>query len=391
MDGRRKGENLIKEVENFLLYYQPKIDTKTNTVKSCEALIRLKVDGKIIPPNFFIPQAERDGSIEDIDRWVFERVAQDSRYISMKSQENIAISFNVSGRHLSNGHLISDLEKTFVFEKLFNSSFTVELTETALIKHKETALKTLEQIKEMGFKLAIDDFGTAYASLSYLKDFPIDTLKIDKIFIDEIHENNKVLCIVDSLIYLSEKLNLKTVAEGVEKLEQAEILYKKGCDEIQGYYYSKPLPLNDFITFVNAVNKTKKSAKFILWGDKYSTGSYALDANNMILAGILNNIYEILKDPVQRKKDHILHYTEFVEKYLEASYNSTASYLKRCNYRDQVTHLERFREIKNKLEQFKNNISEVNERNLYNLFNILKEYFEITIEEDREIVSGCFE
>ena len=243
----------------------------------------------------------------------------------------------------------------------------------------------------MGFRLAIDDFGTAYASLSYLKDFPVDTLKIDKTFIDEIDKNNRVLYIVDGLIYLSRKLNLKTVAEGVEELEQAEILYKEGCDEIQGYYYSKPLPLDDFITFVNAVNKTKEGAKFILWGDKYSTGSYALDANNMILARILNNIYETLKDPVERKKDYVLHYTEFIEKYLETSYKTTASYLKRCNYRDQVTHLERFEKIKEKLDQLKNNISDVNERNLYNLFGVLKEYFEYTIEEDKKIVSNCFE
>ena len=385
------GKNVSSiDSKNFVLYYQPKIDTKTNKVKSCEALIRLKVDGKIIPPSLFIPQAEKDGSIVDIDRWVFERVAQDSRYISMKSHEDINISFNVSGRHLSNGYLVSNLERVFSFKELFNSSFTVELTETSLIENKGKALKTIEQIKEMGFKLAIDDFGTAYASLSYLKDFPVDTLKIDKTFIDEIHKNNKVLYIVDGLIYLSRRLNLKTVAEGVEELEQVEILYKEGCDEIQGYYYSKPLPLDDFITFVNAVNKTKKGAKFILWGDKYSTGSYALDANNMILARILNNIYETLKDPVQRKKDYILHYTEFVEKYLEASYNSIASYLKRCNYRDQVTPLERFMEIKERLEQFKNNISDVNERNLYNLFNILKEYFEYVVEEDKKIVANCF-
>lgn len=285
---------------------------------------------------------------------------------------------------------MSNLEKLSSFKDLFSSPFTLELTETALIENKGKALKTIEQIKEMGFKLAIDDFGTAYASLSYLKDFPVDTLKIDKTFIDEIHKNNKVLYIVDGLIYLSRRLNLKTVAEGVEELEQVEILYKEGCDEIQGYYYSKPLLLDDFITFVNAVNKTKKGAKFILWGDKYSTGSYALDANNMVLARIINNIYETLKDPAERKKDYILHYTELIERYLETSYKTLECFIKRCNYRDQVTLLERFTEIKERLEQFKNNISDINERNLYNLFNILKEYFEYVVEEDKKIVANCF-
>ena len=120
--------------KNFVLYYQPKIDTKTNKVKSCEALIRLKAGKKIVSPKLFIPQAEKDGSIVYIDRWVFERVAHDSRYISMKSHEDINISFNVSGRHLSNGDLVSNLERVFSFKELFNSSFTVELTETSLMK-----------------------------------------------------------------------------------------------------------------------------------------------------------------------------------------------------------------------------------------------------------------
>ena len=383
--------NLSRAIEdrNFVLYYQPKIDIKTNKVKSCEALIRLETDGKIIPPNLFIPQAEKDGNIVDIDKWVFERVAHDARYISMKSQENISISFNVSGRHLSNGDLVPNLEKTFYFKKLFNSSFTVELTETTLIENKEKALKTLEQIKEMGFKLAIDDFGTAYASLSYLKDFPIDTLKIDKIFIDEINKNNKVLYIVDGLIYLSQKLNLKTVAEGVEELEQAEILYKKGCDEIQGYYYSKPLPLDDFILFINAINETNKEGKFILWGEKYSTGSYALDASNMVLAKMLNAIYEILKDPSNRKKDYSSHYIEFFEKYLESSFKTLGLYLKRHNCNLQDAYIEKFEYAKKTLKQFENNISKINERNLYNLFSILKEYFEYAIEKDKKIVAKC--
>lgn len=383
--------DIKKALENneFILYYQPKVDIQKNQITSAEALIRLKKDNKIYPPSFFIPHAEKSGEIVDIDKWVMKKVVNDSREIFVKSHQVINISFNLSGISFKNKNLINNLEKVFKFSKDFNSEFEIEITETALIDDVKRAKKNLEKLKEIGFTLSIDDFGIGYGSLTYLKEFPIDVLKIDKSFIDDMLKDKKVEYIVESLIYLSNKLNLTSIAEGVEDIDQVDLLKKLNCNKIQGYFYSKPLPLEKFLILIDSFNEKDKKTKFIRYTDeKYSVGDYAFDSQHFILVNLLNKLFDVLKDKEKRKFFPLNYFTDILDEFLKFHFDLEEKYMKKHNYPHIHEHLkehQKFLEVYNKL---KNNLTQTNERNLFNLFNLLKEWFlkhEMT--EDKKLVN----
>ena len=160
------------EKDLFKLYYQPKINLHTNRVESAEALIRIEDNGKLIMPSEFISDAEKSGDIIEIDKWVFNRLIEDARYISMMSQENFNISFNMSASHFQQACLVENLEDIFNFTSDFISKFEIELTEYAIVDNIKEAISKMKILKEKGFNIAIDDFGTGYSSFLYLKDFP---------------------------------------------------------------------------------------------------------------------------------------------------------------------------------------------------------------------------
>ena len=369
---------LIKRaIENdlFTLYYQPKIDIRTNKVKSAEALIRIEDEGKVIYPSEFIEDAEKSGDIIEIDRWVFKRLIDDSRYISMMSEEGLNISFNVSSTHFKEPYFLEDLENIFNFTTDFLSKFEIELTEYALIDDIEDAVLKMNKLKDKGFKLAIDDFGKGYSSLFTLKDFPVDTIKIDKAFIDGIQKDKKSLNIIESIIFLAKKLELNIVAEGVETVEQVTWLYENGCDEIQGYYYSKPLPIDRFVKFVKAVNKIKEKNSFIVWSQKYSINNYALDTHHMIIASLLNKIYEELKDKKMTKKTDVEEYLLLLYRYMDIHFKAEEQYMRDVGYEDIESHIKTHQEFRELLDKFSKNLSASTKKNSYDLFIILKEWF----------------
>jgi len=371
----------------FILFYQPKIDIQNNKITGAEALIRLKKDNKIYPPSYFIPQAEKSGEIIEIDKWVMKRVINDSREIFVKSNQEIQIAFNLSAKSFESSNLIENLEKMFHYSKDFNAKFELEITETALIDDIQKAKELLERLKEIGFTLSIDDFGVGYGCLTYLKEFPMDVLKIDKSFIDEITTNKKVEYIVESLIYLTNKLNLISIAEGVESVEQVNILKKLKCDKIQGYFYSKPLPLKEFLVLIESFNKPDKSAQFIRYSDKYSVGDYAFDSQHMILINLLNKLFAVLKNKEKRKDYSLNYFTDILDEYLKFHFKLEERFMKKYKYPETERHLKehyKFLEIYNNL---KNHLTDMNERNLYNLFNLLKEWFlNHEINEDKRLI-----
>lgn len=370
----------------FTLYYQPKIDIRTNKVKSAEALIRIEEKGKIIYPSDFIEDAEKSGDIIEIDRWVFNRLVDDSRYISMMSEEGLNISFNVSSAHFKEPYFLENLENIFNFTTDFLSKFEIELTEYALIDDAKDAVSKMNKLKEKGFKIAIDDFGKGYSSLFSLKDFPIDTLKIDKAFIDGIKNDKKSLKILESIIYLAKKLDLNIIAEGVETTEQVTWLYENDCDEIQGYYYSKPLPIDKFVKFVKAVNKIEDKNSFIVWSQKYSINNYALDTHHMIIASLLNRLYEELKDKEMVKKTEVEGYLLLLYRYIDIHFQAEEQYMRDIGYEDMESHIKTHQEFKELLDKFSQNLSASTKKNSYDLFVILKEWFlshEIT--KDKEL------
>lgn len=238
-----KGLRLALEKNELEIYYQPQIDIINNKVKGFEALLRWESPelGKISPVEF-IPIAEQSGLIIPMGEWIIKTVYLQNNAWKNKGYIYDTIAINLSSIQLENDKFEETL-KNLIAETNVNPRFVeLEITESILLKDFEKSVKLLTVIRDLGINIALDDFGTGYSSLSYLKELPINTLKIDKSFIDNIVTNEREEAIVDGIIQLAQKIGLDVIAEGVETKEQIQVLKNIGCNQIQGYYYSKPLP-----------------------------------------------------------------------------------------------------------------------------------------------------
>ena len=251
-------ENIMEEAiknKEFEVYYQPQISTKTEKIEGAEALVRWKKDGKMISPSEFIPIFEKNYFIIKLDEYVYKRVCENIQEMKKQLKEIPKISVNISKESLAEKNF---LEKYMNITKQYDispSNLEIEITERTTVDNNIDMKEILEKIKEKGFSIAIDDFGTGYSSLNMLEMLPIDMIKIDKSFIDRIGEKNETINLLEIILLISKKLNLKTVAEGVEKREQVEYLKKENCDFIQGYFYAKPL---DFDALKNYIKENKQ-------------------------------------------------------------------------------------------------------------------------------------
>ncbi len=246
-------QELAEALKNneFEVYYQPQIDLKTNTILGAEALIRWnhKTLGVISPENF-IPYAEESKLIIPIGEFVLKKACKFIKKLNdLQILDNGIVAVNISNIQIKYSQLLKSIVKVLEDSKLSPENLEIELTESYIMEDVEESLLVLENLKNLGIKLAVDDFGTGYSSLNYLKLFPIDKLKIDKSFIKGLPSNKKDIAIARTIIALGNGLGMKTIAEGVEKEEQKEFLKKEGCDEIQGWLYSKALKEDDFISF----------------------------------------------------------------------------------------------------------------------------------------------
>ncbi len=239
----------------FFLNYQPKINTKTMEVEGVEALIRWHhpILG-LIPPNDFISLAEEIGLIRQIGEWVIREAGAQLQRWRQEGIGNIKIAINLSVVELLNPLFLQTLKKNIAEISLDPNQFELEITESRLMENIQSYEGLLNDIKDLGFTLSIDDFGTGYSSLSYLKKLPIEILKIDKSFIQDITINNDDAAIVSATISMAQKMDLSIIAEGVETKEQVEFLQKNGCTGMQGYYFSKPLPASNIPEFVRRFN-----------------------------------------------------------------------------------------------------------------------------------------
>ncbi|BCD61038.1 MULTISPECIES: bifunctional diguanylate cyclase/phosphodiesterase [unclassified Nitratiruptor] len=234
----------------LILYLQPKISKQTHQVKGFEALIRWIHPKKgFIPPFKFIPLAEESTLIIPLTEWIFQEV---NSILDKFQQENIqaSIAINISARHFATKQLIKQITTNIKKEYIQRGLIELEVTESAVMEDINKAMHYLQELHSFGIKVSLDDFGTGYSSLQYLKKLPIDTIKIDKIFIDHIIDDNKDQAIVESTIEMADKLGMDTVAEGVETKEQAQFLEQIGIDYIQGYYYAKPMPFEEVLQFL---------------------------------------------------------------------------------------------------------------------------------------------
>ncbi|MGX9462547.1 EAL domain-containing protein [Shewanella sp. A14] len=253
-------ESLIREAlkdDLFEVYYQPKIDVKKDHLTGMEALVRLNHPKLgLIGPNEFIPLAEENGLIVEIGDVVLRKACFAAQKWLEQGLFSGRVAVNLSSRQFALPDLQQRIESILRLTKLPAKHLELEITEGTVIKNPEQAIKVMQQLSKMGVSLALDDFGTGYSSLSYLKRFPINCLKIDKTFVDDIDKSDQDLKMVDSIITIAHNMGLYVVGEGVEQTAQLNILKALNCEEIQGYIYSKPIKEADFESMLNA-NKLK--------------------------------------------------------------------------------------------------------------------------------------
>lgn len=231
------------ENKEFGLCYQPIVDVITGKIAKMEALLRWKnpLLG-FVAPYIFIPLAEKNGSIVTIGEWVLKEACAQNKAWQDMGLSTIKMSVNLSVRQFKQADLVSDIANILEQTQLQSSFLELEITESITMQDTDSVKVTLNRLKDLGIALSMDDFGTGYSSLSYLRQFPFQTLKIDRSFIKDLHFNSQALAIVNAVITLGQGLNLNVVAEGVETEETRDLLKNLGCKYIQGYLYSKPVP-----------------------------------------------------------------------------------------------------------------------------------------------------
>lgn len=244
---------LRKAIDNrdFTLYFQPKINAKNMQLIGVEALVRWQNDKLgFVSPAEFIPYAEETGLIIPLSEMIFDLACESHKQIMEAELMKVPIAINISSIHFQQQNFLESIQQILERNNTSAVNFEIEMTERTVMNSASETVSKLVRLKQMGFKLSIDDFGTGYSSLSYLVRFPLDILKIDRSFIQYICSLDDKQAVVDAIIQMAHRLKMKVVAEGVESAQQVELLREMGCDYIQGYYYSKPLPINELIDFI---------------------------------------------------------------------------------------------------------------------------------------------
>lgn len=232
---------------SFVMYYQPQYDAASKKLRGAEALIRwIDKNGHIVSPETFIPIAEHNGSILLIGDWIIEECLSNfSKWSSKHDMNDFLLSINVSSLQFKNKNFVRYLISIINKYNVKPENIELEITESVFIDNMDIIIKKMNELREFGIRFSMDDFGTGFSSLSYLRELPIDTLKIDKSFIDDIVNDASTRTIAESIIDLSKKLGFDTIAEGVEEEIQYSLLKNMGCENIQGYYFGKPMTFDD--------------------------------------------------------------------------------------------------------------------------------------------------
>jgi diguanylate cyclase len=245
----------------FELHYQPKVDTATGEVHSAEALIRWRHPERgLILPDQFIPLADQCGIIDSIGGWVLGEACRQAKAWQREGLRPLRIAVNLAPSQFRLANLSEQIGKALATADLEPRFLEVELTESAVMSDAEESVAILEAISRMGVLVSVDDFGTGYSSMSYLRRFPVDKLKIDRSFINDVTKRPEDASIVRAMISLAHSLNLKVVAEGVETPEQLAFLKNLGCDQYQGFHFSAALRPAEFVTLLQTAGATRRTA-----------------------------------------------------------------------------------------------------------------------------------
>jgi len=242
------------EKNELILYFQPQYMLKTGEIKGMEVLLRWISPSGFVPPDLFIPIAEESGQIFNIEKWVFENALKQKKKFEDMGFKNFDLSINLSSKTLMSSENFEDLLTLIKSTDLDYKHVVFEITETDIISDLDLAISQLLKLKEFGIKIALDDFGTGFSSLNHLKKLPIDIIKLDKSFIKSIEKNQSDTYIIKSLLLLALDLGHDVVAEGVETKEQYDFLNGYNCKYAQGYFMSKPLPIEEIYKLTKAEN-----------------------------------------------------------------------------------------------------------------------------------------
>jgi EAL domain-containing protein (putative c-di-GMP-specific phosphodiesterase class I) len=245
----------------LVLHYQPSIDLASGRITAVEALVRWAHPGRgLIAPDKFIPLADETGLIGEIGHWVLQEACAQTRRWHDEGLSGLKVSVNVSAVQFRQCDLVQIVGQALARTGLPPWCLDLEITETVLMQDADATIATLLGLKAMGVCISVDDFGTGYSSLAYLKRFPIDTLKIDKSFMRDVTCDEHNAAIVRTVIALAKNLDLESIAEGVETEQQVAFLRAEGCDRLQGYYFSKPLPAPALAAFVHTAERLLPAA-----------------------------------------------------------------------------------------------------------------------------------
>ncbi|UXH39375.1 EAL and GGDEF domain-containing protein [Pseudomonas promysalinigenes] len=235
------------EQNEFILYYQPQFSGDGKRLTGAEALLRWRHPTRgLVPPGDFIPVIEELGLVVDVGDWVLREASRQLKHWHKNKVRVPKVSVNISARQFSDGQLGTRIATILEETNLPPACLELELTESILMREVDEAMQILASLKNLGLSIAVEDFGTGYSSLNYLKQFPIDVLKIDRTFVDGLPEGEQDAQIARAIIAMAHSLNLAVIAEGVETHEQLEFLREHGCDEVQGYLFGRPMPAHQF-------------------------------------------------------------------------------------------------------------------------------------------------
>jgi EAL domain-containing protein (putative c-di-GMP-specific phosphodiesterase class I) len=241
------------ERDELRLHYQPLVSARTGRTVGVEALLRWQhPEFGLVSPGVFIPIAERIGVIADMGDWALTTACRQMAEWHRNGLAGLGLSVNISGRQFAGDSLVDTVRDTLQATGLSPEFLELELTETLLMEDNEHSQHTIARLKELGVSIALDDFGVGYSSLSYLKQFALDTLKVDRAFTSEMLTSSQSEAIVRATFDIARALKLRTVAEGVETRPQADFLAELGCDVLQGYYFAKPMPPEQLLGFATA-------------------------------------------------------------------------------------------------------------------------------------------
>lgn len=230
--------------DEFLLHYQPQVDLNTGQIVAMEALIRWQhPELGLVNPNQFIPLAEETGLIEPIGEWVLQTACTQNRAWQVAGLPPMRIAVNLSARQFQQQNLAKTIARILAVTGLEPGCLEVEITESIAMQNIDFTISVLQELQEMGIQIAMDDFGIGYSSLATLRRFPLHTLKVDREFVNEVTTDSKDAAIIESVVALGHGLELKVIAEGVETAEQLNFLRLVQCDGMQGYFFSRPLPV----------------------------------------------------------------------------------------------------------------------------------------------------